>query len=227
MKLVKIFLDTANVDAIRRFYEMGIVDGVTTNPTLIAKEGKSFNEVIQEIIRVVDGPVSIEAISADYANIVNEAKKLAEISSNVVIKIPITIDGLKAVKTLSVLGIKTNATLVFSANQALLAAKAGATYVSPFIGRLDDVGHEGMEVVAETLCIFRNYSFKSEVIVSSIRHPLHVLEAAKLGAHVVTVPPTVLENMLKHPLTDAGIKRFLEDWEKVKSVEKKESNKVL
>jgi len=227
VKLVKIFLDTANVDAIRRFYEMGIVDGVTTNPTLIAKEGKSFNEVIQEIIRVVDGPVSIEAISADYANIVNEAKKLAEISSNVVIKIPITIDGLKAVKTLSVLGIKTNATLVFSANQALLAAKAGATYVSPFIGRLDDVGHEGMEVVAETLCIFRNYSFKSEVIVSSIRHPLHVLEAAKLGAHVVTVPPTVLENMLKHPLTDAGIKRFLEDWEKVKSVEKKESNKVL
>lgn len=222
MELVKIFLDTANVDAIRRFYELGIVDGVTTNPTLIAKEGKSFNEVIQEIIRVVDGPVSIEAISADYASIVNEAKKLAEISSNVVIKIPITIDGLKAVKTLSVLGIKTNATLVFSANQALLAAKAGATYVSPFIGRLDDVGHEGMEVVAETLCIFRNYSFKSEVIVSSIRHPLHVLEAAKLGAHIVTVPPTVLENMLKHPLTDVGIKRFLEDWEKVKNVEKRE-----
>jgi transaldolase len=222
VELVKIFLDTANVDAIRRFYELGIVDGVTTNPTLIAKEGKSFNEVIQEIIRVVDGPVSIEAISADYASIVNEAKKLAEISSNVVIKIPITIDGLKAVKTLSVLGIKTNATLVFSANQALLAAKAGATYVSPFIGRLDDVGHEGMEVVAETLCIFRNYSFKSEVIVSSIRHPLHVLEAAKLGAHIVTVPPTVLENMLKHPLTDVGIKRFLEDWEKVKNVEKRE-----
>jgi transaldolase len=218
-------LDTANIEAIKRFNGMGIVDGVTTNPTLISREGKSFSEVISEIVSIVNGPVSVEVISTDYNGMVKEAKQLSEISKNVVIKIPMTAEGLKAIKTLSQEGIKTNVTLVFSANQALLAAKAGATYVSPFIGRLDDAGHIGMQVVVDTLNIFRNYGFKTEVIVSSIRHPLHVLEAAKLGAHVVTVPPAVLENMLKHPLTDAGIKRFLEDWEKVKSVSSEEELK--
>lgn len=218
-------MDTANIEAIKRFNGMGIVDGVTTNPTLISREGKSFSEVISEIVSIVNGPVSVEVISTDYNGMVKEAKQLSEISKNVVIKIPMTAEGLKAIKTLSQEGIKTNVTLVFSANQALLAAKAGATYVSPFIGRLDDAGHIGMQVVVDTLNIFRNYGFKTEVIVSSIRHPLHVLEAAKLGAHVVTVPPAVLENMLKHPLTDAGIKRFLEDWEKVKSVSSEEELK--
>ena len=223
--MVKIFLDTANIEAIKKFNDMGIIDGVTTNPTLISKEGKSFSEVISKIVSIVDGPVSVEVISTDYDGMVREAKRLSEISKNVVIKIPMTAEGLKAVKTLNQEEIKTNVTLVFSANQALLAAKAGATYVSPFIGRLDDVGHTGMQVVVDTLNIFRNYSFKTEVIVSSIRHPLHALEAAKLGAHVITVPPAVLENMLKHPLTDVGIKRFLEDWEKVKSVSSKEELK--
>jgi transaldolase len=215
---MKIFIDTANIEAIKKFSEMGIIDGVTTNPTLIAREGIKFNELINEIVHIVNGPVSVEAVSLDVEGMVREARQLSKIASNVVVKIPMIAEGLKAVKTLSREGVKINMTLVFSANQALLAAKAGATYVSPFIGRLDDRGHVGMDVVREILEIFKNYNFKTEVIVASIRHPIHVIEAAKAGAHVATIPPNVLEEMLKHPLTDVGLQRFLEDWKKVKEL---------
>ena len=215
---MKIFIDVANVKVIKKFSKMGIIDGVTTNPTLIAKEGTNFNDLVNEIVKIVNGPVSVEVISLDVEGMVTEAKQLSRIAPNVVIKIPMTFEGLKATKILSGEGIKTNVTLVFSANQALLAAKAGATYVSPFIGRLDDHGHVGMDVVREILEIYKNYSFKTEVIVASIRHPIHVIEAAKAGAHVATIPPDVLEKMFKHPLTDEGIQRFLEDWKKVQEL---------
>lgn len=215
---MKIFIDFANVKVIKKFSKMGIIDGVTTNPTLIAKEGTNFNDLVNEIVKIVNGPVSVEVISLDVEGMVTEAKQLSRIAPNVVIKIPMTFEGLKATKILSGEGIKTNVTLVFSANQALLAAKAGATYVSPFIGRLDDRGHVGMDVVREILEIYKNYSFKTEVIVASIRHPIHVIEAAKAGAHVATIPPDVLEKMFKHPLTDEGIQRFLEDWKKVQEL---------
>ena len=215
---MKIFIDFANVKVIKKFSKMGIIDGVTTNPTLIAKEGTNFNDLVNEIVKIVNGPVSVEVISLDVEGMVTEAKQLSRIAPNVVIKIPMTFEGLKATKILSGEGIKTNVTLVFSANQALLAAKAGATYVSPFIGRLDDHGHVGMDVVREILEIYKNYSFKTEVIVASIRHPIHVIEAAKAGAHVATIPPDVLEKMFKHPLTDEGIQRFLEDWKKVQEL---------
>ena len=215
---MKIFIDTANIKAIKKFSAMGIIDGVTTNPTLIAREGIKFNELINEIVHIVNGPVSVEAVSLDAEEMVREARQLSKIAPNVVVKIPMMPEGLKAVKTLSREGVKINMTLVFSANQALLAAKAGATYVSPFIGRLDDGGHVGMDVVREILEIFKNYNFKTEVIVASIRHPIHVIEAAKAGAHVATIPPNVLEEMLKHPLTDVGLKRFLEDWKKVQEL---------
>lgn len=215
---MKIFIDTANIKAIKKFCEMGIIDGVTTNPTLIAKEGMKFNDLINEIVKIVNGHVSVEAVSLDAEGMVKEARQLSKIAPNIVVKIPIIAEGLKAVKTLSREGIKTNMTLVFSANQALLAAKAGATYVSPFIGRLDDKGHVGMDVVREILRIFKNYDFKTEVIVASIRHPIHVVEAAKAGAHVATIPPDVLEKMFKHPLTDEGLQRFLEDWKKVQEL---------
>jgi len=215
---MKIFIDVANVKVIKKFSKMGIIDGVTTNPTLIAKEGTNFNDLVNEIVKIVNGPVSVEVISLDVEGMVTEAKQLSRIAPNVVIKIPMTFEGLKATKILSGEGIKTNVTLVFSANQALLAAKAGATYVSPFIGRLDDRGHVGMDVVREILEIYKNYSFKTEVIVASIRHPIHVIEAAKAGAHVATIPPDVLEKMFKHPLTDEGIQRFLEDWKKVQEL---------
>jgi len=215
---MKIFIDTANIEAIKKFSAMGIIDGVTTNPTLIAREGIKFNELINEIVHIVNGPVSVEAVSLDAEGMVREARQLSKIAPNVVVKIPMMPEGLKAVKTLSREGVKINMTLVFSANQALLAAKAGATYVSPFIGRLDDGGHVGMDVVREILGIFKNYDFKTEVIVASIRHPIHVIEAAKAGAHVATIPPNVLEEMLKHPLTDVGLKRFLEDWKKVQEL---------
>jgi len=212
---VKIFIDTANIEAIRKFSEMGIIDGVTTNPTLIAREGMKFDDLIGEITGIVGGPVSVEAIGLYAEGMVEEARQLSRIAPNIVVKIPMIPQGLKAVKILNREDIKTNMTLVFSANQALLAAKANATYVSPFIGRLDDMGHVGMDVVRETLECFRNYDFKTQVIVASIRHPLHVIEAAKAGAHVATIPPSVLEEMIKHPLTDAGLQRFLEDWKKV------------
>ncbi|MBI5199240.1 MAG: fructose-6-phosphate aldolase [Nitrospirae bacterium] len=212
---MKIFIDTANINEIKEAYTWGVVDGVTTNPSLIAKEGKDFRKVIQEICSIVDGPISAEAISMDSEGMIKEARELSKIHKNIVVKIPMTKEGLKAVKKVSSEGIKTNMTLIFSPNQALLAAKAGATYVSPFVGRLDDISHVGMDIVGQIVEIFDNYAFEAEVIVASIRSPLHVVEAAMMGAHVATIPFNVLEQMLKHPLTDIGIKKFLEDWEKV------------
>ena len=211
---MKIFLDTANISSIKTFADMGVLDGVTTNPTLIAKENRDFLELVSEILRIVQGPVNLEVVSQNTDGMLQEAHNLSSISPNVVVKCPMTSAGLVAVKSLSKEGINTNVTLVFSPNQALLAAKSGATYVSPFIGRLDDAGHEGMKVVADTLQIYRNYEIETQVLVASIRHPVHVVEAAKLGAHVATMPPDVLEKMVKHPLTDVGLKRFLDDWQK-------------
>ncbi|MDK2789889.1 MAG: transaldolase [Methanothermococcus sp.] len=210
---MKFFLDTANVEKIKEFAELGIVDGVTTNPSLIAKEGRDFHEVIKEICSIVDGPVSAEVISLEAEGMIKEARELAKIADNVVIKVPMTKEGLKAVNVLSKEGIKTNVTLVFSANQALMAAKAGATYVSPFVGRLDDIGHDGMKLIEDVVKIFRNYDIKTEVIVASVRHPIHALESAKIGADIATIPFDVLDKMFKHPLTDIGIEKFLKDWE--------------
>lgn len=213
---MRLFLDTANIDEIKEACSWGVISGVTTNPTLVAREGRDFQEVVAEICRIVDGPVSAEAVSREAEAIVAEARGLAAIHPHVVVKIPVTAEGLKAVRQLKAEGIKTNVTLVFSANQALLAALAGATYVSPFVGRLDDISHSGMEVVADTVLIFAQYGLDTEVIAASIRHPLHVLEAAKAGADIVTLPYSVLQQCLKHPLTDSGIERFLADWEKAK-----------
>jgi len=193
---------------------MGVLDGITTNPTLIAKENRDFLDLVSEILQIVTGPVNLEVVSQNTDEMLHEAHNLASLSPNVVVKCPMTSAGLVAVKTLSKEGINTNVTLVFSPNQALLAAKAGATYVSPFIGRLDDAGHEGMKVIEDTLQIYRNYEIETQVLVASIRHPVHVVDAAKLGAHVATMPPDVLEKMVKHPLTDIGLKRFLDDWQK-------------
>ncbi len=212
---MKIFLDTANVEQIREAASWGIVDGVTTNPTLIAREGRRFEDVVREICEIVDGPISAEVVSEDAGGMIREARELAKIHKNIVIKIPMTAEGLKAVKQLESEGIRTNVTLVFSPNQALLAAKAGASFVSPFIGRLDDAGNEGMRIIEEITTIFKNYGFKTQIIVASVRHPIHVVQAAMLGADICTVPFAVLEKMLKHPLTDRGIERFLRDWEKV------------
>ncbi len=211
---MKIFLDTANIPSIKTFVDMGILDGVTTNPSLIAKENREFLELVSDILKIVAGPVNLEVVSLGSQAMIEEGHMLAALGANVVVKCPITAEGLKAVKSLHNDGIKTNMTLIFSPNQALLAAKAGADYVSPFIGRLDDAGHEGMKIVEEILQVFRNYELHTQVLVASIRHPVHVVEAAKLGAHVATMPPDVLDKMLKHPLTDIGLKRFLEDWEK-------------
>ena len=210
---MKFFLDTADVERIREYAQLGIVDGVTTNPTLIAKEGRDFQEVVREICEIVKGPVSVEVTALDTEGMVREARELSKLADNIVVKIPMTKEGIRAVNILSEEGVKTNVTLVFSANQALIAAKAGATYVSPFVGRLDDNGQIGMEVVREVVTIFRNYQIETEVIVASIRHPRHVIEAAKLGAHVATIPPQVLEKMFHHPLTDKGIDIFMKDWE--------------
>ncbi|MBI4980606.1 fructose-6-phosphate aldolase [Candidatus Woesearchaeota archaeon] len=212
---MKIFIDTANVEEIRTANSWGIIDGVTTNPSLIAKEGRNFEEVVKEICSIVDGPISAEVISLKAEGMLEEARELVKIHPNIVIKVPLTAEGLKATKQLTTEGIKTNLTLIFSANQALLAAKAGATYVSPFVGRLDDISHNGMELVREIVTMFKNYGFKTEVIVASVRHPLHAKEAALCGAHIATIPFKVLEQMMKHPLTDSGIKKFLEDWKKV------------
>ncbi len=212
---MKFFIDTANIDEIKKAAGWGLVDGVTTNPSLVAREKRSFKDIIEEICSIVDGPVSAEAVSMDAAGLIKEARELSKIHRNIVVKIPMTLDGLQAVKTLSAEGIKTNVTLVFSALQALLAAKAGASYVSPFVGRLDDISHTGMELIGQILDIYGNYGFASEVIVASIRNPIHVLDSAAMGAHVATIPFKVLEQLSKHPLTDAGIKKFLEDWEKV------------
>jgi transaldolase len=218
---MKLFIDTADLNEIKEIASWGILDGVTTNPTLLAKCGRSLQDVIDEIFKLVDGPISLEVLSEKAEDMVTEAKQIVSkipqnYRKNVAIKIPMTSEGLKAVKALCKDGIKTNVTLIFSANQALLAAKAGATFVSPFIGRLDDNGQEGMKVIEEIMDIFCNYDIQTEVIVASIRHPIHVIESAQLGADIATVPPDVLRKMIKHPLTDAGIKSFLKDWEKVK-----------
>ncbi|MHA1247245.1 MAG: fructose-6-phosphate aldolase [Candidatus Thorarchaeota archaeon] len=215
---MKFFIDTANVEAIRRAHERGMVDGVTTNPTLVAKEGRNFHQIVEEIASFVKGPISLEVVSEDAEGMMKEARELNGWIDNAAIKIPMTWEGLKAVKMCAEEGIKTNVTLVFSPNQALLAAKAGATFVSPFIGRLDDVGHYGMQLVSDIVEIYNNYDFETEVIVASVRHPVHVYEAALIGADIVTMPPAVLDKMVNHPLTDVGIKRFLADWEKVRKV---------
>lgn len=218
---MKIFIDTADLQEIKEISSWGILDGVTTNPTLLAKSGCSFQEVIDTIFDLVDGPISLEVLSEKSDDMIKEAKGIVskipqKYRKNVAIKIPMTPEGLKAVKTLSKGGIKTNVTLIFSANQALLAAKAGATFVSPFIGRLDDNGQEGMKIIEEIMDIFCNYDIETEVIVASIRHPIHVIDAARLGADIATVPPDVIRKMIKHPLTDTGIRSFLKDWQKVK-----------
>jgi transaldolase len=218
---MKLFIDTADLNEIKELASWGILDGVTTNPTLLAKSGRSFQEVIDEIFALVDGPISLEVLSEKADDMIKEAKQIIskipqKYRKNVAIKIPMIPEGLKAVKALRKEGIKTNVTLIFSANQALLAAKAGATFVSPFIGRLDDNGQEGMQVIEEIMDIFCNYDIETEVIVASIRHPIHVIEAARLGADIATVPPDVIRKMAKHPLTDTGIQSFLNDWKKVK-----------
>jgi len=213
---LKIFLDTANIAQITKLNQMGVVDGVTTNPTLVAKEPGEFEEIISAICKEVKGDVSAEVVSTEFDGMVAEAKHLSTIAPNVVVKMPIIPAGLRATKAVSQMGIRVNMTLVFSANQGLLAAKAGASFISPFIGRLDDIGQRGMEVVEDLVKIRDNYKLKAEVLVGSIRHPQHVLEAAKVGADIATLPPEVLEKMIHHPLTDSGLKRFLDDWEKAK-----------
>lgn len=213
---MKIFIDTANIEEIRKANEWGVIDGVTTNPTLVAREGRDFRALIDEILGIVDGPISVEVISTDAEGMVKEALETSQWSKNVVVKVPMIPEGLKAIKILSDKGIRTNATLIFSANQALLVAKAGATYVSPFIGRLDDLGQDGMQVVRDLVTIFNLYDIKTEIIVASIRHPMHVMESAKAGADVATIPFGVIEKMFKHPLTDSGLESFLSDWGKIK-----------
>lgn len=212
---MKIFIDTANLEQIKEVSSWGILDGVTTNPSLVAKEGCEFEARVKDICAVVDGPISAEAVSMKADGMIKEARELSKLHKNIIVKIPMTDEGLKAVKVLSKEGIRTNVTLVFSPNQALLAAKAGATYVSPFVGRLDDISHDGMDLVRDIVKIFNNYGYKTQVIVASIRHPVHVTEAALAGAHVATVPYDVLKKMLRHNLTDEGIQKFLKDWEKV------------
>jgi transaldolase len=212
---MKFFIDTANVEEIKKAWGLGVIDGVTTNPSLISKEGKDPIELLKEICSIVNGPVSAEAVSMTADEMIKEAEFLSKIHENIVVKIPMIEQGLKAVRRLSAMGIKTNVTLIFSPIQALLAAKAGATYVSPFVGRLDDISHSGMEIVSDMVEIFTNYMFNTEIIVASIRNPLHVLESAKMGAHIATIPYSVIIQLIKHPLTDIGIERFLKDWEKV------------
>ena len=213
---MKLFLDTANLAQIKKLNQMGIVDGITTNPTLVAREPGEFEDIITAICKEVKGDVSAEVVSTNFDGMVSEAKHLSSIAPNVVVKIPIIPEGLRATKAISGMGIRVNMTLVFSANQGLLAAKAGASFISPFIGRLDDIGQRGMELVEDLVKIRNNYNLKAEVLVGSIRHPQHVLEAAKVGADIVTMPPEVMEKMIQHPLTDSGLKRFLDDWEKAK-----------
>ncbi len=216
MNSMKFFIDTANVEAIRKAHERGMVDGVTTNPSLVAKEGRNFRQIVDEIASFVKGPISLEVVSEDAEGMVKEARELNGWIDNAAIKIPMTWEGLKAVKICADEGIQTNVTLCFSPNQALLAAKAGASFVSPFIGRLDDIGHVGMQVVVDIAQIYAIYDYDTEIIVASIRHPVHVYEAALVGADIATIPPAVLDKMVNHPLTDVGIERFLADWEKVK-----------
>lgn len=212
---MKFFIDTANVEEIRKANELGVLDGVTTNPSLMAKEGKDPISLLKTICGIVDGPVSAEVVGLTADEMVKEARSLARIHKNIVVKIPMIEEGLKAVKKLSATGIRTNVTLVFSSPQALLAAKAGASFVSPFVGRLDDISHVGMGLVGEIVEIYENYLFDTEIIVASIRNPLHVVEAARMGAHIATIPYAVIRNLIRHPLTDIGLEKFLKDWEKV------------
>ncbi len=216
---MKIFLDTANLESIRKFNDMGLLDGITTNPSLMSKEGGDPKKVMEEITKIIKGDVSLEVISTEYSGMIEEGKRLRQYGKNVVVKVPMTPDGLKACKHLTSEGIPVNVTLIFSPNQALLAAKSGAKYVSPFIGRLDDIGKDGMNLIRDIKKIFDNYQddFKTQILVASIRHPIHVIDAAKIGAHVVTLPPAVLDKMLQHPLTDIGLENFLSDWKKLKA----------
>jgi transaldolase len=211
---MKFFIDTANIEEIKRATALGMVDGVTTNPSLVSKEGREFKGLIQEICGIVDGPVSAEVVSVEAEGMVNEARDLAKLADNIVVKIPLLEEGLKAVRILSGEGIDTNVTLCFSPLQALLAAKAGAAYISPFVGRLDDISHIGMDLVDDIITIYENYGFETEVIVASVRNPLHVLDAALMGAHIATIPFKVIQQLVKHPLTDIGLEKFLADWKK-------------
>lgn len=216
---MKIFLDTANLESIKKFNDMGLLDGITTNPTLMSKEGGNPKDLMAEITKIIKGDVSLEVVSTEYSGMIEEGKRLRQYGKNVVVKVPMTPDGLKACKYLTSEGIPVNVTLIFSPNQALLAAKSGAKYVSPFIGRLDDIGKDGMNLIRDIKKIFDNYKddFKTQILVASIRHPIHVVDAAKIGAHVVTLPPAVLDKMLQHPLTDIGLDNFLSDWKKLKT----------
>lgn len=216
---MKFFIDTANIDEIREAASLGILDGVTTNPSLVSKEGKDFRKLLDEILEIVDGPVSAEVIATDYEGILIEARKYAAIHNNIVVKVPLIKEGLKAVKTLFEENIKVNVTLCFSPAQALLAAKAGATYISPFIGRLDDISTSGMDLISQIVQIYRNYNFSTEVLVASVRHPLHLVEAALIGADICTMPFGVIDKLFNHPLTDIGLSKFLSDWKKLPSKE--------
>jgi transaldolase len=211
---MKFFIDTANINEIKEAAALGILDGVTTNPSLVSKEGKDFRKLLDEILAIVDGPVSAEVISTDYDGILKEAHELAKIHENIVVKVPLIKEGLKAVRTLTSENIKTNVTLCFSPSQALLAAKAGATYISPFVGRLDDISHDGMELISQIVQVYKNYDYKTQVLVASIRHPLHLVEAALMGADVSTMPFSVIDKLFNHPLTDMGLEKFLSDWKK-------------
>ena len=219
---MKIFLDTANLESIRKFNDMGLLDGITTNPSLMSKEGGNPKDIMEEITKTIKGDVSLEVVSTEYSGMIEEGKRLRQYGKNVVVKVPMTPDGLKACKHLTSEGIPVNVTLIFSPNQALLAAKSGAKYISPFIGRLDDIGKDGMNLIRDIKKIFDNYKdedddFKAQILVASIRHPIHVIDAAKIGAHVVTLHPAVLDKMLQHPLTDIGLENFLSDWKKLKA----------
>ena len=210
---MRIFIDSANIEEIKDINSMGFLDGVTTNPSLVAKEHRDYHQVIKEICTIVNGPISAEVIGLDYQSMISEGEELARLHNNVVVKIPLTEDGLRAIKTLGDQGITTNATLVFSANQALLAARAGAGFVSPFIGRVDDTGNDGLALLNDIITIFDQYAMPTEVIAASIRHPMHVVESARVGSHIATIPYTVIKQMVKHPLTDAGIEKFMNDWQ--------------
>jgi transaldolase len=215
---MKFFIDTANVQEIREAASMGLLDGVTTNPSLIAKEKKDFRKLLEEICAIVDGPISAEVIALDYDGMMKEARELVQIHKNIVVKIPLIKDGLKAVKALSGEGIRSNVTLCFSATQALMAAKAGAYFISPFIGRLDDIGQNGMDLIGQIVTIYQNYGFGTEVLVASVRHPMHVVDAALIGADICTMPFKVIDQLIKHPLTDIGIERFLDDWKNMQGI---------
>ena len=211
---MKFFIDSANIGEIKEAASLGVLDGVTTNPSLVAKEGREFRPLLEEICAIVDGPISAEVVATDFNGMMKEGRELAKIHKNIVVKVPLIKEGLKAVKALKSEGIRTNVTLCFSPNQALMAAKAGAFFISPFIGRLDDISHSGMDLIRQVVTIYRNYNYPTEVLVASVRHPLHVVEAAMIGAHVCTIPFKVIDQLIKHPLTDIGLEKFLADWKK-------------